>query len=62
MEANDPEKNMPSTAANAMILSPNVAVFEPIHLRAHSAFFVTQGTVIRAKLDQHGKIKIKNLW
>lgn len=44
MEANEPEKKMPSTAAKAMILSPKVAVVEPIHCRAHSAFFLTQGT------------------
>lgn len=35
---------MPSTAAKAMILSPKVAVVEPIHFNAHSAFFFTQGT------------------
>ena len=44
MEANEPEKKMPSTAAKAMILSPKVAVVEPIHRKAHSAFFLTQGT------------------
>ena len=44
MEAKEPEKKMPSTAANAIILSPKVAVVEPIHLSAHSAFFFTHGT------------------
>ena len=44
MEANEPEKKMPSTAAKAMILSPKVAVVEPIQRKAHSAFFLTQGT------------------
>jgi hypothetical protein len=33
----DPEKNIPSTHAKAIILSANV-LFEPIHLSAHSAF------------------------
>jgi hypothetical protein len=40
MEQKEPEKNMPSTAANAMSLSVN----EPleIHRNAQSAFFLTQ--------------------
>ena len=52
MEANEPEKKMPSTAAKAMILSPKVAVVEPIHFNAHSAFFFTQGTVKRTILHR----------
>ena len=44
MDAKEPEKKMPSTAANAMILSPKVAVRELIHFRAQSAFFLTHGT------------------
>ena len=50
MDAKEPEKNMPSTAAKAMILSPNVAVVEPIHFNAHSAFFLTHGTTHKRKL------------
>ena len=44
IEANDPEKNMPSTAANAITLSPNVADFEPVHFKAQSAFSFIHGT------------------
>ncbi len=44
IEANDPEKNMPSTTANAIILSPNVADFVPVHFKAQSAFSFTHGT------------------
>ena len=44
MAANEPEKKMPSTAANAIIRSPKVAVLEFIHFRAQSAFLFTQGT------------------
>jgi hypothetical protein len=40
-----PEKKIPSTAAKATILSPNVAVSFAIHLRAQSAFFFTHGNV-----------------
>lgn len=42
--ANDPEKNIPSTAANAMILSPKESSLDCIQLIAQSAFFLTQGT------------------
>lgn len=45
MEANDPEKKIPSTAAKAIILSPNVANVVPVHLSAQSAFSLTHGTV-----------------
>ena len=44
MAAKEPEKNIPSTAANAMILSPKEAFFEPIHCNAQSAFLFTHGT------------------
>lgn len=40
-----PEKNIPSTAANATNRSPKVALISPIHLSAQSAFFFTQGMV-----------------
>lgn len=45
MEAKLPEKKIPSTAANAIIRSANVADLLPIHCRAQSAFFFTQGRV-----------------
>ena len=45
MAANEPEKKIPSTAANAMIRSPKLAVFESIHFRAQSAFLLTHGTI-----------------
>mmetsp|Transcript_33028 Transcript_33028/g.98277 ORF Transcript_33028/g.98277 Transcript_33028/m.98277 type:complete len:213 (+) Transcript_33028:448-1086(+) len=44
---NEPEKKMPSTAANATSRSPNVAC-SPIHLRAHCALRATQGTALIA--------------
>ena len=44
MAANDPEKNIPSTAANATTRSEKEAVFEAIQRRAQSAFCFTQGT------------------
>ena len=44
MAANDPEKKMPSTAANATTLSPKVDPSE-IQSMAQSAFFLTQGNV-----------------
>lgn len=40
-----PEKNIPSTAANATNRSPKVALVSPIHRSAQSAFFLTQGIV-----------------
>ena len=43
IEQNDPEKKIPSTAANAINLSANES--DSIHLRAQSAFFLTDGTV-----------------
>jgi hypothetical protein len=39
-----PEKKIPSTQAKATILSAKV-LSEPIHLRAHSAFYATDGIV-----------------
>lgn len=45
IEAKLPEKKMPSTAAKAIMRSPNVAVLLAIHCRAQSAFFFTQGRV-----------------
>ena len=45
MEQNAPEKKIPSTAANAINLSGNVALFLSSHLNAHSAFFLTAGIV-----------------
>lgn len=59
MEAKEPEKKMPSTAAKAIILSPKVAVVEPIHLSAHSAFFFTQGTA--EDNNQHCKLHLNVL-
>ena len=44
MEANDPEKKIPSTAANAISRSPNTAFGSEIHRKAQSAFFLMQGT------------------
>lgn len=41
--ANDPEKNMPSTAANAITRSAKLASSSAIHRRAQSAFFLIQG-------------------
>lgn len=43
--ANEPEKKIPSTAANAITLSGKVAVLLLIHFKAQSAFFLTQGIV-----------------
>jgi hypothetical protein len=48
MEANDPEKKMPSTAAKAMRRSAKVDRVSEIHLRAHWAFFWIQGIVSMA--------------
>jgi len=42
-----PEKKIPSTAAKATNLSAN-GLSDPIHLRAHSAFFVTTGMLVIA--------------
>ena len=43
--ANEPEKNIPSTAAKATTRSAYVAFLSAIHLRAQSAFFLTHGIV-----------------
>ena len=48
MAAKDPEKKMPSTAANATTLVPKSAVSLAIQLSAHWAFCVTQGIVSTA--------------
>lgn len=45
IEAKEPEKKIPSTAANATNRSPNTAVGEEIHLSAQFALRVIQGTV-----------------
>jgi hypothetical protein len=45
---NDPEKNIPSTAEKATHLSAKEAFSRSHHLRAHSAFFWTHGTVSMA--------------
>jgi hypothetical protein len=44
IEAKDPEKKMPSTAANAMSRSAKVVRWSEIHLRAHWAFLWIAGT------------------
>lgn len=52
MAQNEPEKNIPSTAAKATNLSPKLlfGLFDsPIHFNAQSAFFFTQGIVSNAK-------------
>ena len=51
MAANEPEKKMPSTAANAMMRSPKLAVFESIHFSAQSAFLLTHGTIKGDKIS-----------
>jgi hypothetical protein len=48
IEANDPEKKMPSTAAKAMRRSANDDSSSSIHRRAQSAFFLMQGMVSMA--------------
>lgn len=45
MDANEPEKKMPSTAAKAISRSANVDRVSVIHLSAHEAFFWIQGMV-----------------
>ena len=45
MAQKEPEKNMPSTAANAIMRSAKLAAAESHHLSAHCAFRWTQGTV-----------------
>lgn len=47
--AKDPEKKIPSTAANATNLSAKVLSSDAIHFRAQSAFFFTNGTVLRER-------------
>lgn len=48
MEAKLPLKKIPSTAANAMILSAKVDFSSLIQSRAHLAFLATQGNVSMA--------------
>ena len=45
IEAKEPEKKIPSTAANATNLSPNTARGSDIHFNAHSALRVIHGTM-----------------
>jgi hypothetical protein len=45
MAQKEPKKNMPSTAANAIMRSAKLAVVESHHLSTHCAFCWTQGTV-----------------
>jgi len=45
MSQKEPEKNMPSTAANTMMHLAKLAAVESHHLSAHCAFCWTQGTV-----------------
>jgi hypothetical protein len=47
MDANEPEKKMPSTAANATRRSPKTEQSSEIQVSAHSAFFWMQGTARR---------------
>jgi hypothetical protein len=48
MEANEPEKKMPSTAAKAIKRSAKVDRSSEIHFKAQSAFFLMQGMVSMA--------------
>ena len=48
MEQKEPEKKMPSTEANAMRRSANVARSRFVHRSAHAALRATQGTVSSA--------------
>ena len=45
IDANEPEKKMPSTATNASRRSANVDQRSEIHVRAQSTFFLAQGIV-----------------
>ena len=45
MEAKEPEKNIPSTAAKAMRRSAKVERWSEIHFKAHSALRLMQGMV-----------------
>jgi hypothetical protein len=45
MEAKDPEKKIPSTAAKATRRSANVEFLSAIQRRAHSALALMQGTI-----------------
>ena len=45
IEQKDPEKKIPSTAANAITLVPKEEDSSLIHLMAQSAFFLTEGIV-----------------
>ena len=48
IEANDPEKKIPSTAAKAINRSAKVDCLSVIHFKAQSAFFLIQGIVSMA--------------
>ena len=48
MEQNDPEKNIPSTHANATSLAAKVDLLSLIHLIAQSAFFLIHGKLSNA--------------
>jgi hypothetical protein len=45
MKVNEPEKKVPSTAANAIRRSPKVDCSSEIHWRAHSALGLIQGMI-----------------
>ena len=51
LEAKDPEKKIPSTAAKATRRSPKTDFSSLIHLRAQSAFFLMQGTGERSERE-----------
>ena len=48
IDANEPEKKMPSMATNASRRSANIDPRSEIHVRAQSTFFLTQGIVSTA--------------
>ncbi|KAH3680048.1 hypothetical protein WICPIJ_008429 [Wickerhamomyces pijperi] len=59
MEAKEPEKKIPSTAAKATNLSPNKASSSEIHLRAQSAFCLIHGMfsmALNKKSDSFGSL------
>ena len=55
MDANDPEKKIPSTAAKATRRSANVEFLSAIQRRAHSAFALIQGTRRQYEMCKTGK-------
>lgn len=56
MEAKEPEKKMPSTAAKATKRSAKESLLE-IHLKAQAAFLVMQGTESEKKVKQVTSVK-----